>query len=210
VSTPASSGGRDASGPPEPHGDAGAHGTPEADPAPGDTNKSWLNLPSEAAASLLAMTTVPLSLPPTHLPPWAVFISWAGTFAAGGPKADVLRKIAPVQVLGSFVAMLIVLAFEEAADMGFDSGWQQVVAQMIILFVLNSAMIFVGRVVPALSFVPGMFFGFATYFATYFGGFGYEAKNALHALWAAILMNAIGLLYAFLNVKFTRPADQHQ
>lgn len=209
MSTRATHGAQDAGGPPEAHGEPGAHGTPEAGPAPGDGKRSWLNLPSEFAASLLAMTTVPLSLAPTHLPPWAVFISWAGTFASGGPKPEVIRKIAPVQPLGSFVAMLIVLAFTGAADLGFDSGWQQVIAQMIILFVLNSAMIFVGRVVPALSFVPGMFFGFATYFATYFGGFGYEAQNALHALWAAILMNAIGLLYAFLNVKFTRPADQH-
>jgi hypothetical protein len=88
-------------------------------------------------------------------------------------------------------------------------GAPMVFAEMGILFVLNSAMIFLARVVPALSFVPGMFFGFASYFATYFGGFGLEEGNAFHALWAAIVMNAIGLLYAWLNVKFMRPADQH-
>ena len=42
-------------------------------------------LPAEVVASLLAATTVFISLPPYHLPPWAIFVSWAGTFAAGGP-----------------------------------------------------------------------------------------------------------------------------
>lgn len=208
MSTEASDGERAAGAPPEAYGAPGAHGTPEAGPPPADGKQSWLNLPSEVAASLLAITTVPISLPPTHFPPWAVFISWAGTFAAGGPKPDVIRKILPVQILGSFTAFLIVLSFNAAGDMGF-SATGFVIAQMVILFVLNGAMIFVGRVVPALSFVPGMFFGFATYFATNFGGFGYIAHDAVSSLWAAILMNMVGVLYAYLNVKFTRPADQH-
>ena len=181
---------------------------PEAATPPATRRTSWLNLPREFAASALAITTVPMALSPTHLPPWAVFISWAGTFAAGGPKPDVLRKLAPVQPLGSFVAMLIVLCFGVAAD-ALPGGAPTIVAEMGILFVLNSAMIFVARVVPALSFVPGMFFGFASYFATYFGGFGLEPGNAFHALWAAIAMNALGLLYAWLNVKLMREADQH-
>ena len=46
-------------------------------------------------------------------------------------------------------------------------------------------MILVGRLVPALSFVPGMFFGFASYFATYFGGFGLHPQDAFASLWAA-------------------------
>ena len=144
--------------------------TPEAGPAPSETKRSWLNLPSEISASLLAITTVPISNGSPHFPPWAVFISWAGTFAAGGPKRDVIRRILPVQVLGSFTAMLIVLLFTEASH--HWTGTSFTIAQMVILFVLNSAMILVGRLVPALSFVPGMFFGFASYFATYFGGFG--------------------------------------
>jgi hypothetical protein len=176
--------------------------------APDDAGSSWLNLPREFAASLLAITTVPMGLPPTHLPPWAVFISWAGTFAAGGPKPEVLRKLAPTQPVGSLVAMVIVLCFGAAAD-ALPAGAPTVFAEMGILFVLNSAMIFLARVVPALSFVPGMFFGFASYFATYFGGFGLEAGNEFHALWAAVAMNAVGLLYAWLNVKLMRPADRH-
>jgi hypothetical protein len=187
---------------------ARAEPTPKAGPPPAERRTSWLHLPREFAASVLAITTVPLSLPPTHLPPWAVFISWAGTFASGGPKPEVLRKLAPTQPVGSFVAMLIVLCFTAAADVVPD-GAPMVFAEMGILFVLNSAMIFLARVVPALSFVPGMFFGFASYFATYFGGFGLHPQDAFASLWAAVAMNALGVLYAWLQPQLTRPADQH-
>ena len=181
--------------------------TPEAGPAPGERRKSWLNLPSEISASLLAITTVPISNGSPHFPPWAVFISWAGTFAAGGPKRDAIRRILPVQVLGSFTAMLIVLLFNEASH--HWTGTSFTIAQMVILFCLNSAMILVGRLVPALSFVPGMFFGFASYFATYFGGFGLHPQDAFASLWAAVAMNALGVLYAWIQPRLTRPADQH-
>jgi hypothetical protein len=32
------------------------------------------------------VTTIFISMPPFNLPPWAIFIGWAGTFAAGGLK----------------------------------------------------------------------------------------------------------------------------
>lgn len=191
----------------QPYDEAAPPLTPEAGPAPGDRRTSWLHLPSELSASLLAITTVPISLPPTNLPPWAIFVSWAGTFAAGGPKREVLRKLAPVQPIGSLTAFCIVLSFNAVShDL---SGTAFVFAQMGILGVLNSAQILLGRLVPMFSYVPGMFFGFASYFATYYGGFGLHAQNALSALWAAIAMNALGLVFAWLNVRFTRPADQH-
>jgi hypothetical protein len=103
--------------------------------------------------------------------------------------------------------MLIVLLFTEASH--HWTGTSFTIAQMVILFVLNSAMILVGRLVPALSFVPGMFFGFASYFATYFGGFGLHPQDAFASLWAAVAMNALGVLYAWLQPRLTRPADQH-
>lgn len=181
---------------------------PEVGFPPAKRRTSWVSLPREISASLLAITTVPLSLPPTHLPPWAVFIGWAGTFAAGGPKPETLRKLSFAMPVGSFFAMLIVLMFSAASEI-VPAGAPYVVTEMVILFVMNSALLFVARVVPALSFIPGMFFGFASYFATYFGGWGLTEQNAFHALWAAVLMNQIGLLYAWLNLKTTREADQH-
>jgi hypothetical protein len=93
--------------------------------------------------------------------------------------------------IGAIVASLIVGGFNLAS--GYFSGSSLVVAQCIILFSLNAAMMSLGRI-PALSFVPGMFFGFASYFATLFGGFGPTPGNLMVALGATILMNAIGPL----------------
>jgi hypothetical protein len=164
---------------------------------------NWLNLPVEVAASLLACTTVLVALGPLHLPPWAIFIGWAGTFAMGGPIRENLKRIWPVMPLGSFAAFLIVLGFNQAAEL--FTGTAYIIAEMVILFVLNGAMISVSRLSPVFRFIPGMFFGFATYFATFFGGFGPNSTSPVLALLAAVAMNALGLLYAWLNMKLAAP-----
>ncbi|MGH3385732.1 MAG: DUF1097 domain-containing protein [Nocardioidaceae bacterium] len=174
---------------------------PTTTPAAEESN--WLNLPVEVAASLLAITTVIIALGPLHLPPWAVFIGWAGTFAMGGPTPENLKRIWAVMPLGSVTAFLIVVAFQQAAKILEGSAY--VVAEMVILFCLNGAMISVARFSKALAFVPGMFFGFATYFATFYGGFGPDPLQPFAALVAAIAMNALGPLYAWLNVKLAAP-----
>jgi Protein of unknown function (DUF1097) len=81
------------------------------------------------------------------------------------------------------------------------SGNAFVAAQCIILFSLNAIMMSLGRI-PALGFVPGMFFGFASYFATLFGGFGPVPGDPFVALAATIVMNAIGPVYAWLTARF--------
>lgn len=158
--------------------------------------------PAEVVASLLAVTTILISLPPYNFPPWAIFISWAGTFAAGGPTPTVLKKIWPVMPIGSFTAFLIVLCFGVAAQ--HFQGTQFLIAQMVVLFCLNAAMMLLGRM-RALAFVPGMFFGFASFFATDFGGFGPVPHDAVSSLGAAVLMNAIGPAYAWITVKCSAP-----
>ena len=160
-------------------------------------------LPAEIIASLLAATTVIISLPPWNLPPWAVFISWAGTFAAGGPKPDVLRRIWRAMPVGSTYAMLIALAFARASRSYGDTSL--VIAQMVILFSLNTCLMYTGRLL-IFSFIPGMFFGFASYFATLFGGFGPVPHNPYAAWVAAVLMNGVGPFYAWLSVKLSTPA----
>lgn len=169
----------------------------------GEKSTNWLNLPVEIAASLLAITTVLIALGPLHLPPWAIFIGWAGTFAMGGPTPENLKKIWATMPLGSLTAFLIVLAFNQASEI--FTGTAYVVAEMVILFCLNGAMISMARVSSIFAFVPGMFFGFATYFATAFGGFGPDATSPLAALLPAIAMNALGPVFAWLNMKLAAP-----
>ena len=159
-------------------------------------------LPTEIVASLLAATTVLISLPPYDLPPWAIFISWAGTFAMGGPTKGNLKRIWRVMPIGSVAAFLIVLGFNAAGK--HFSGGPLIVVQMTILFCLNAGMMLLGRL-PWLSFVPGMFFGFASYFATTFGGFGPVPHNPVAALIAVVPMNALGPVYAWLNARFAGP-----
>ena len=130
-------------------------------------------LPAEIVASALAVTTIFIALLPYHLPPWAIFITWAGTFAAGGPTPAVLRKIWPAMFVGNFFAFVIVLCFRFAAQ--HLIGNALIAAECVILFTLNATMMSLGRL-SVLSFIPGMFFGFASFFATYFGGFGPERR----------------------------------
>jgi hypothetical protein len=163
--------------------------------------------PAEIAASLLAATTVLISLPPYHLPPWAIFIGWAGTFAMGGPTKENLKRIWVVMPIGSIAAFLIVLGFIQASH--YFSGTSFIIAQMVVLFCLNAGMMLLARL-PGLSFIPGMFFGFASYFATMFGGFGPVPHDPLAALVAVVLMNALGPFYAWLNIRFGAAHGAHK
>lgn len=159
-------------------------------------------IPSEIVASVLAATTVLLALPPTNLPPWAVFVSWAGTFAAGGPKKELFKRIYPAMPIGSTTALIIVLCFKWTAAW-FPGHWD-ILGQMLIIFVFNGLQLYLART-KLLQFAPGMFFGFSSFFATYFGGWGPVAHNPFSAWIAVMIMNAIGPLYAWLNVKLSFP-----
>ncbi|QUN29170.1 DUF1097 domain-containing protein [Cupriavidus sp. KK10] len=160
-------------------------------------------LPAEVVASLLAITTVPIAAHASHLPPWAIFISWAATFAMGGPTPENLKKIWPTLPVGSLFAFVIVLCFRQAAEQ--FSGPALIVAEMVILFTLNASMMYLARVFVTLRFIPGMFFGFASYFATLFGGFGPVPGDPVAALGAVIAMNALGPAYAWIKHHYAAP-----
>lgn len=64
-------------------------------------------------------------------------------------------------------------------------------------------MMSVARFIPALSFIPGMFFGFASYFATVFGGFGPIPHDPFAAFIAVVIMNALGPVYAWITANFS-------
>ncbi len=106
--------------------------------------------------------------------------------------------------VGSITAFLIVLGFTWASQ--HFVGSEFLVAQCVILFCLNAAQMLLARIPGlGLGFVPGMFFGFASYFATFYGGFGPTPHNPVAALIAVVIMNALGPLYAWLTVKLSAP-----
>lgn len=156
--------------------------------------------PHEVVASLLAVTTVLMVQLPWHLPVWAIFISWAGTFAMGGPTPANLKRIWPALPIGSIAGFLVVTGFGMAKKQ--FSGTELIIAECVILFCLNSGMMLFARI-PMFSFIPGMFFGFASFFATMFGGFGPVAKDPFSALYIVIIMNAIGPAYAWITANFS-------
>jgi hypothetical protein len=163
--------------------------------------------PAEVVASLLAITTILIHLHPYNFPPWAIFVSWAGTFAMGGPSKENLKRIWPVLPLGAFVGFLVVLGFKKVGTM--YTGTELILAQMVVLFCLNGGMMSIARFVPLFSFIPGMFFGFASFFATMFGGFGPEPGNPYTALAAVVVMNALGPLYALITARCSAPHGTH-
>ena len=154
--------------------------------------------PAEIVASALAVTTIFIGMLPWNLPPWAIFIAWAGTFAAGGPTLSIMRKFWITMPIGAVTAFLIVLGFQWAG--AAFGGAAALFAQCAILFCLNGLMMSLGRI-PAIGFVPGMFFGFACFFATLFGGFGPDPKNPVMALIACLAMNFLGPIYAWLTAR---------
>src|SRR5699024_4733789 len=93
-------------------------------------------IPSEIVASILAATTVIISLPPFNLPPWAVFIGWAGTFAAGGPTKETFKKIWPAMPMGSLFGFAVVL-IESSLLPNFPDSYG-IVLQMLTIFVVNT------------------------------------------------------------------------
>jgi hypothetical protein len=157
-------------------------------------------LPAEIVASALAVTTIFISMTSLHLPPWAIFITWAGTFAAGGPTPAVLKKIWPTMIVGGIFACAIVVCFKLASQ--YFTGTPYLIAECVILFTLNGTMMSLARFVPGLSFIPGMFFGFASFFATCFGGFGPVPGDPFYALLASVAMNLLGPVYAWITATF--------
>src|SRR3569833_1128111 len=126
-------------------------------------------LPAEIVASLLAVTTIFISMTAFHFPPWAIFITWAATFAAGGPTPAVMKKFYPTMAIGGFFACAIVVCFKIASQ--YFTGNAYIAAECVILFTLNATMKSLGRI-SKFSYIPGMFFGFSSFFATYFGRVG--------------------------------------
>lgn len=164
-------------------------------------------IPHEIVASILAGLTAFIGGNALNLPPWAIFISWAGTFLAGGPTLATAKKLWLAMPAGSTFALLIV-GIDKQIGTGFGhSQFGQDLMLGLIIFVVNSALMYTGRT-RIFSLVPGMFFGFASYFATYFGGFGFSKGNEWAAWVSVIAMNALGPVFAYLSVKlaFPRPA----
>jgi uncharacterized protein DUF1097 len=155
------------------------------------------SIPNEVFSSVLAASTAFIGGTSANLPVWGIFIGWAATYLVGGPNRATFGKLYPAMAAGSTFALLIVLLDTElGTTLGAGQLARNTVLAVIIL-VVNTALLYAGRT-RVLALVPGMFLGFASYFATLFGGFGFAPHSPL-ASWVSVLaMNALGPLFALL------------
>jgi hypothetical protein len=169
-----------------------------------------IRLPHEISASIVAFATVFLGMSPLNMPTWAIFITWAGTFLLGGPTRDNAVKLISATTAGAGFGVVAVLLNRATGSMFGDSAFGSTLALGVVIFVVNGTLLATGRI-PALSLIPGMFFGFASLFGTYFGGFGFDSGNLGAAFVSSAAMSALGPLCAFLGLwlRFATPeADE--
>ena len=128
-------------------------------------------LPIEIMASIFAAATAFIGGNILNLPTWAIFIGWAGTYLVGGPHLASMSMLWRTMPIGSTYAMIIVLIHQSpiGAIFGTSTTAQNIVLGLTIL-VVNTCLMYTGRL-RLFSLIPGMFFGFASYFAAMFGGF---------------------------------------
>jgi hypothetical protein len=158
-------------------------------------------------AGLTALMTLGKVIPHPFailFPPWAVFITWAGYFAAGGGGKG--------QGLAVFKKMYIAILW--GVIWGFAAGfamtywitglplWQTVALDGIVIFLVNQPILWGTRYWNPIAYTPAIFYGFAIFFSTYFGGFGIEPGNIYSAFITAYLCALLGPLMGYLQVRF--------
>lgn len=166
-------------------------------------------IPHEIVASVLAATTAFIGGTALHLPPWAIFIAWAGTFLLGGPSLANAKRLWCAMPMGSTYALIIVLLETNMGTAFGDSQLARNAFGALCVLVVNTVLMYTGRI-GLFSLIPGMFFGFASYFATFFGGFGYDPGNPWSAWVCVAAMNALGPVYAWLSVKLAFPTTRER
>jgi hypothetical protein len=137
-------------------------------------------------------------------PPWAVFITWAGYFAAGGGgKGEAI----PVwkKMYGS-IAWGVFWGFAGAWLMDYFNPMLPNLGMIllvdgIIIFLVNQPILWGTRWWGPIKYTPAIFYGFAIFFSTYFGGFGFIPGNIYAAAITAYVAAALGPFFGYLQVR---------
>ncbi|MBB1196611.1 DUF1097 domain-containing protein [Curtobacterium flaccumfaciens] len=160
-------------------------------------------IPHEIVASVLAGATAFIGGNALHLPTWAIFISWAGMFLLGSkPTLRNATRLWAAMPIGSAFGLVIVLLDQRFGTLFGEGQAAQNTVLALLILVVNCALMYTGRT-KLFGLVPGMFLGFASFFATCFGGFGFDPGNAWAAWVSVVLMNALGPVFAYLSRRLT-------
>jgi hypothetical protein len=138
-------------------------------------------------------------------PPWGVFITWAGYFAAGGGGPG--NAIPTAKKMYGAIAWGIIWGAAGAYLMGVFNPMLGsnlgvvLLVDGIIIFLVNQPILWGTKWWGPIKYTPAIFYGFATFFSVYFGGFGFIPGNLIAAAITAYVANAIGPLFGYLQVR---------
>jgi len=172
-------------------------------------------IPTALTGGFLAALTVLFSIPGVlkmpyelNLGAWAVFITWAGYFAAGGggpgKSLPVFKKMYFPIFWGSFWGLIAGLSFNEF-NPHLSGTAQTLLVDGIVIFLVNQPILWGSKYWGPLKYTPANFYGFATFFATYFGAFGFEPGQIYVAWISGLLCNFLGPIWGYLQVYLSFP-----
>lgn len=161
--------------------------------------------PLALSVAILCLLSVWITGMPTvakYAPTYAVFLTWASYFTAGGGiaglKSSLITNIAGA--LWGFVGIVVLMPlFSFAGDLALG----------VAIFIVGGAMV-LEAYLPILSFVPGCFIGCATYFAvTNSALIGPEGSISvlIATVIGAIVGNLLGILSDVLANVMTKKEE---
>jgi len=161
-------------------------------------------IPIEFTVAYLAALSLILGIEYFKLPVWAVFVTWAGYFVLGADKKafETIYKAVP---LGGLFGLIAVIGFDYLIKAMPFVHW--VVPCMIVEFIDVLILMFI---ITKFGFVGGaVFWAFASYFGTYYGGFYFKSGNlfgdAFLALISEMIANFLGPVFGYLSIKLSLP-----
>jgi hypothetical protein len=138
-------------------------------------------------------------------PPWGVFITWAGYFAAGGGgKGEAMPAFKKMYgsitwgVIWGFAGAYLMDIFNPmlSPNLGLT-----LLVDGIIIFLVNQPILWGTRYWGPIKYTPAIFWGFGIFFSTYFGGFGFIPGNIFAAAITAWVVSAMGPIFGALQVR---------
>jgi hypothetical protein len=175
-------------------------------------------IPAAITGGILAAFTVFLSVSGVLSAPyawnfgaWAIFITWAGYFAAGGggpgKSKSTFKKIYPCIIWGSFWGFIAGVAFTYVNPTFGSDTTSLLIFDFVVIFLVNQPILWGSKYIKTLAYTPAHFYGFATFFATYFGAFGlmpgFGGTEVLVAWLSGLFMNLLGPIWGYMQVYFT-------
>ncbi len=146
-----------------------------------------------AAAGILAVPWVYLFVLIFKLPVWVSFIAGGSFFSAGG-QVEGLKKAGATDILGILygaitAAVWLTVGGANAATSAMIWFLSLIVGIVVFLAVVESK-------IELLSFVPGIFFGFGSFFGVFLGKA--DLANIIPATRDTLLSIVIGIIFAYI------------